>query len=130
MIIVTIMNVSCMTLSESKQRTIARQCGVLGVMMKDYEQTTIIAQNPDIYYEKGTAEMFIGSHPSENRVRNYFLTRAAVHTAISLTLPEKWAEVWQANALIDTALCIMQNTDIGIESDMEINFRFTYTIPF
>ena len=56
------------------------------MLLVDYGQTRDIRNHPDRY----ETNRLLGPHPSDVRIRNYFLTAAVVHPVVTHLLPEQY----------------------------------------
>ena len=68
-----------------------RQGAVLAAFYADYTQTCQIAQSPNLR----ELNPILGPHPSRTAINRYFITGAALHTAIAYFLPTDARRKWQ-----------------------------------
>ena len=68
-----------------------RQGAVLAAFYADYTQTCQIARSPHLR----ELNPILGPHPSRTAIDRYFITGAALHTAIAYFLPTDARRKWQ-----------------------------------
>lgn len=91
------------------------QMATTTVLFLDYAQTRDI-KNHDWAYEKNP---LMGRHPSDVRVRNYFIGAAVGHFAVALALPAGWKRTsWQAGWIALEVVQVIRNKKAG--------FKFSY----
>lgn len=84
---------------------------VLGAI--DYGQTRDIANHPGMY----EYNPLLGDHPSDARIRNYFLAAGAAHLGITYLLPRRYRPTWQWGSLILEAGFVAHNYSVGLRVD-------------
>lgn len=90
---------------------IQRQVAITVLLAADWAQTRQIARNPQRWEELNP---LLGSHPSEVRVRNYFLAVAAASAMLTVALPEEWRESAQLGQVKLEGLTVLRNRQIGL----------------
>ena len=109
-ILVVLVGVLCgQTGADWRPSDTARQAAYLALHYADWRQTIQIAEHPD-YHELNPV---IGSHPSRQRVDNYFAFTALAHTAISALAPPPWRERWQYFTIATQAGVVAHNYSVG-----------------
>ena len=81
------------------------------LMLIDYWQTRDIKNHPG-YYETNP---LLGKHPSDARIRNYFIGATVAHAAITYALPEKYRPAWQWGTIGVEAAVVLHNKGIGLK---------------
>lgn len=87
------------------------QLGVTVTLLLDYAQTR------DIKNHAGWTETnkLLGEHPSDVRVRNYFIGVAVGHYAVSRALPSGWPRrSWQAGWIAIEVAQVIRNKKLGL----------------
>ncbi len=87
-----------------------RQAVVLTTFAADYAQTRDI-KNHDWAYETNP---LLGKHPSDNRIRNYFVGSAIIHTAVMYHLPPEWRKKAQYATIALQVAVIIRNKRMGL----------------
>lgn len=80
------------------------------LMFMDYKQTLDIKNHP------GYSEInpLLGAHPSDARVRNYFIGATVAYGAVSYLLPPEYRSAFQWGAIgLETAV-VLHNHGIGL----------------
>lgn len=80
------------------------------MMAADYAQTMDIKQHQGFY----ETNRILGPHPSDARVRNYFVAMTAAHWAITNSLPEQYRPAWQWGSIAVEATFLLRNRAIGL----------------
>ena len=91
-------------------RDIALEAAFMVVAVADYRQTLDIRNHPG-YHEQNP---LLGDHPSDVKVRNYFLAMAAGHTVITYLLPPKYRLAWQGSTLAIGVIVVHHNKMLGL----------------
>lgn len=88
-----------------------RELAFVGVLTLDYAQTRDI-KNHDWAYEKNP---LLGKHPSDTRIRNYFVGAAAAHYLIAKELPAGWPrKSWQYGWIALEVAQVVKNKRLGL----------------
>lgn len=90
------------------------QTAFIATALVDWGQTLYIASNPDDYKE---SNVFLGDHPSRDKVNMYFPCAIALHTAVAYVLPDKYRRYWQLFWIGYETGMVVHNTSIGIKVD-------------
>jgi hypothetical protein len=88
----------------------ARQAVVLTTFALDYAQTRDI-KNHDWAHETNP---LLGRHPSDNRVRNYFIGATLLHTVVAYNLRPEWRRTFQYTTIALEVAVIIRNKRIGL----------------
>jgi hypothetical protein len=88
----------------------AVQAVVLSTFAVDYMQTKDI-KNHKWAYETNP---IMGKHPSDVRIRNYFISAAVIHTAIAYKLPPEWRKPFQYATIAVQVVTIIKNKRMGL----------------
>lgn len=92
------------------QADIAREFAYVGTLVLDYSQTMDIKNHPKLE-EKNK---MLGQHPSDVKIRNYFLASALTHYVITKLLPSEYRPYWQYGGIIYEGGFIISNHHIGL----------------
>jgi len=84
--------------------------GAAIVHVIDWGQTRTIAKNPDVWVEHNP---LLGTHPSVNRVNNYFLATALVVPLLAHYISEWRSQILGAWLLVEVS-AVASNYHIGI----------------
>lgn len=87
-----------------------------GTLLVDYNQTLDIKNHPGMY----ETNPILGQHPSDARIRNYFLLAGLGHYAVTKALPSEYRPYWQYGWIALEVLTILHNQQIGLK----VNFQF------
>lgn len=79
----------------------------------DYGQTLDIKNHPGMY----ETNPLLGRHPSDTRIRNYFIAAGLTHVGVTHLLPRKYREHWQLGTLILQVGAVDNNHRIGLRMD-------------
>lgn len=90
------------------------QAVVLSTFALDYMQTKDIKNHSDLR----ETNVFLGNHPSDARVRNYFVAASILHTAIAYKLPPEWRRTFQYTTIALQVVTVIKNKRLGL------NFEF------
>jgi hypothetical protein len=82
-------------------------------LLLDHAQTRDIKNHPG-YQETNP---LLGSHPSDTRIRNYFLAAGVAHLAVTHLLPPRHRHHWQGATLAIQAGYVAHNYRIGLRLD-------------
>ena len=85
--------------------------GVL--LLLDYGQTLDIKNHPGMYERNP----ILGDHPSDARIRNYFLALGAGHLAVTYLLPREYRGYWQYFTIGVQTGYVANNYSIGLRLD-------------
>lgn len=118
---------SCKSIPIGKQRILARECRVYSMMYSDYTQTMDITRSQGEYKE---SNRILGSNPTGNEVKRYFILMGLIHTGIAYILPEDYSKVWQSYFMINHVKAVLHNERIGLDSDTEIDLYIEYKWKF
>lgn len=77
----------------------------------DYQQTSYIVRHPESYHE---TNIFLGHHPSQEKVNNYFLITGLGHGLLTFSLPEKYRKIWLTTTITIESSYVLNNLRIGI----------------
>jgi hypothetical protein len=101
----------CISLANdwTKNDTI-RQAAVLGTFYLDQAQTKDIKNHPWAH----ETNPLLGRHPSDRRIRNYFVSASVIHTAIAYKLPPEYRRGFQYTTLALQLAVIAHNKKIGL----------------
>lgn len=91
----------------------ARQAAFWTLLAIDYGQTRDIKNNPGMY----ETNPLLGKHPSDERIRNYFIGAAIGHAAIAYVLPREYRVAWQWVWIGVEAGYVAHNYNIGLRTD-------------
>lgn len=109
------------------QETTARELCFLFTLSKDWQQTLDISKNPEVYSE---ANPFLGQHPSEDKVHMYFAGCALTHALVAYMLPQEYSKLWQITWIGIQSNVTERNSKNGLEQNMNMEYKITFTIPF
>lgn len=103
-----------------------RQLYFTYVLANDWKQTR------DISKESWRREQnpILGKKPSLEKVNNYFLGCAVGHFLISYHLPEDYRKIWQLTWIGIQSYQIDENNLSGLQQEMGMVYKFSYTIHF
>ena len=88
----------------------ARQVAVTAALVLDAAQTRDIKN----YSTTWETNPVLGAHPSDNRVRNYFIGTALGHYAVARALPAGWPrQAWQYGWIAVEVVQIVKNKRAG-----------------
>lgn len=87
-----------------------RQGVVLTTFALDYAQTKDIKNHPGMY----ETNSLMGAHPSDARIRNYFVAASVVHTAIMYNVRPEWRRNLQYATIALEVAVILRNKRIGL----------------
>lgn len=107
-IVIALMATGCATWTKTD---IAMESLYLATHVADYKQTKQVARQPDDYKE---ANFFIGSHPSETRVDNFYLLMGVSHILVSHYLKSE-KRLWQQMTIGWELIMISNNYSVGLE---------------
>ncbi len=79
--------------------------------LMDWGQASMIARNPDRYYEMNPV---LGAHPSPQLVHAYMATSALIHLAVTNFLPSRWRPYWQGITIGMSGSLVAHNFGIGL----------------
>lgn len=88
----------------------ARQAVVLTTFALDYAQTKDIKNHQGLH----ETNVLMGRHPSDVRVRNYFVAASLAHTAIAYNLPKEWRPAFQYATIALEVAVIIKNKRMGL----------------
>lgn len=77
----------------------------------DYGQTLYISRHPDEYHEHS---LFLGKHPSTDRVHAVMIAEGVGHVVVSAMLKEPYRTMWQTGTLGWTLYLVGRNAGLGI----------------
>ncbi len=90
----------------------AREAVFVSLWVADYKQTTDIKNHPDLH----ETNPLLGLHPSDSKIRNYFLGVGIAHVLISRTLPAGWPRQTYAYARIAMEVAyVVKNKRLGMQ---------------
>ena len=90
-----------------------REAAFLTLLLVDYKQTIVIAENPRKYKESGIS-WAIGEHPTNTAVTNYFSLIAIAHPLITYYLPAEWRKGFQYLTIGEKIPAVVGNYNVGI----------------
>ncbi len=92
----------------------ARQVAVTTVLVLDAAQTRDIKN----YSTTWETNPMLGKHPSDSRVRNYFVGAALGHYAVSRALPAGWPrQAWQYGWIAIEVVQVVKNKRAGFRME-------------
>lgn len=109
------------------QETTARELCFLYTLTHDWQQTLDISKNPGKYKETNP---FLGDHPDEDRIHLYFAGCALTHALVAYMLPPKYSRLWQVSWIGIQSKVTDKNKKNGLDKNMEMEYRITFSIPF
>lgn len=83
---------------------------IMATYLADYAQTRDIKNHPNLY----ETNIFMGKHPSDARVRNYFVTAALTTAAIVYILPSEYRKYFIGGVILVELNVINHNKRAGI----------------
>ena len=99
----------------TEQKALGWTWGAL--QMVDYMQTIHISNNPDRFIEVGS-EKWIGEHPSNSEVTQYFVVSTAFKLTVMHYLPSQWRTRFQYLNIGYTGSTVYHNERLGIGVDL------------
>jgi hypothetical protein len=90
---------------------IAREAVFLTLMAVDYKQTLDIKNNPNMWEQNP----LLGKHPSDKKIKTYFVATSLAHVGIAMILPKEHREVWQYVGIALEALVVIHNKKMGLQ---------------
>jgi hypothetical protein len=91
----------------------ALEAGFLAAGLIDYGQTRDLKNHPNLHERNP----FLGRHPSDDRIRNYFLAAGLAHMGITRLLPREYRPYWQWGTLVLEVGVVARNHSIGLRVD-------------
>ncbi len=90
-----------------------RQTTLTAAMYLDYAQSKDIKNYPDVCWEQNP---LLGRHPSDSKLKNYFIGAAITHYTIARTLPAGWKrQSWQYGWLALEVAQVVRNKKVGFK---------------
>lgn len=83
---------------------------IMATYLADYAQTRDIKNHPNMY----ETNIFMGKHPSDARVRNYFAAAALTTAAIVYVLPSEYRKYFIGGVILVELNVISNNKSAGI----------------
>ncbi len=102
---------------------VALEVMLLSFTALDWQQTRVIAANPNDYYE--TNEL-LGEHPSLDAVDSHFALCSLGHMAVAHFLPSKARKIWQGIWATVQMFYVQQNHSKGIKAKHRVYVSHTF----
>jgi hypothetical protein len=83
----------------------------MGTLLLDYSQTRDIKNHAGMY----EINHILGQHPSDAKIRNYFLAVGVGHYLVTKALPNEYRPYWQWGWIGIELLTIAHNRQIGLQ---------------
>jgi len=79
----------------------------------DWNQTRIIARNPDRFNEKNA---ILGNHPSVGKVNGYFAAAIIGTIGVAMALPSEYRKFWLGGITVLEVSVTQHNRSLGIKT--------------